>query len=179
VFAGFSFDGAAQAAIQEDAGGGVQTHMAHIRPDVLMEGLLKNTPNSQLFTVFGLPRVSLEPQADGEYVVEMEGVDIYDPVENVVRATGAEKVAAWFLDADYDGRTFCICQAFFPDAKAWEKLSKALTGVVDPERFAAFAGTRSLSFPAGKERRVAVKVIDPRGNEVMRVMSLPGRATYG
>jgi len=57
----------------------------------------------------------------GEYIVHMEGVDIYDPVTNTVRSTGAEKVAAWFLDSDYDGRCFCVCQAFFPDKTAWEK----------------------------------------------------------
>jgi len=62
----------------------------------------------------------------------MEGVDIYDPVTNNVVDTGAAKVAAWFVDGDYDGRTFCITQAFFPDRSAWEKLSKALDGVVDP-----------------------------------------------
>ena len=102
----------------------------------------------------------------------MEGVDIYNPVDNSINATGADKVAAWFLDGDYDGRTFCITQAFFPDRTAWDKLSKALTGVVDPERFEAFSGTVSLSFPAGKYRCVAVKVIDPRGNEVMQVHKL-------
>lgn len=102
----------------------------------------------------------------------MEGVDIYDPVENVIRPTKADKVAAWFLDTDYDGRTFCITQAFFPDRSAWEKLSKALKGVIDEDRFAALAGTESLPFPKGKHGRAAVKVIDPRGNEVMKVVGL-------
>jgi adenine-specific DNA-methyltransferase len=88
--------------------------------------------------------------------------------------TGAAKVAAWFVDGDYDGRTFFITQAFFPDRSAWDKLSKALDGVVDPERFDLFAGTVSLPFPAGKHRCVAVKVIDPRGNEVMCVHPLAG-----
>jgi adenine-specific DNA-methyltransferase len=88
--------------------------------------------------------------------------------------TGAAKVAAWFVDGDYDGRTFCITQAFFPDRSAWEKLSKALDGVVDPERFEMFSGTISLPFPAGKHKAIAVKVIDPRGNEVMRVHALAG-----
>jgi adenine-specific DNA-methyltransferase len=95
-------------------------------------------------------------------------------VTNTVRSTGAEKVAAWFVDANYDGRCFCITQAFFPDKKAWEKLSKALVGTVDPERFEAFAGTISLPFPKGSFNRVAVKVIDPRGNEVMRVHRVGG-----
>jgi adenine-specific DNA-methyltransferase len=133
-----------------------------------MRGLLKTTPNSQLFTVFGLPHVALHRRGD-EWVVDLHGVDIYDPVENVIRSTGAEKVAAWFLDSDYDGRTFCITQAFFPDQDAWEKLARALKGAVDEAAFAAFGGTESLPFKPGKHRRVAVKVVDPRGNEVMVV----------
>jgi adenine-specific DNA-methyltransferase len=139
VFAGFSFDGAAQAAIEEGHPT-LRIHIAHIRPDINpgMNGLLKQQPGSQLFTVFGQPRTKLEgPDDEGMFTVEMEGVDVYDPVTNQVIPTGASKVAAWFVDTDYDGRTFCITQAFFPDRKAWEKLSKALDGVVDPERFEA------------------------------------------
>src|SRR5262249_1024203 len=145
------------------------------RPDVNpgMNGLLKEQPGSQLFTVFGQPRTRVEgPDGRGEYTVFMEGVDIYDPVNNVIRSTEDSKVAAWFLDGDYDGRCFCITQAFFPDKSAWEKLSKALGGVVDPARFEALSGTVSLPFPIGKHKSVAVKVIDPRGNEVMQVHKL-------
>jgi adenine-specific DNA-methyltransferase len=178
VFAGFTFDAAAQAAIQDDPNPRVHSHMAYIRPDVNMGDLLKETPSSQLFTVFGLPRVSVTATGDGAWVVAMEGVDIYDPATNTVQATKAEKVAAWFLDGDYDGRTFCITQAFFPDRNAWDKLARALKSVVDADRFAAFSGVRSLPFPAGKHKRAAVKVIDPRGNEVMRLVSL-GAPTYG
>jgi len=177
IFAGFTIDGAAQAIIQDDPNPRVRIHLAHIRPDVNMGGLLKDTPSSQLFTVFGLPRVQVETTDDGQYIVEMEGVDIYDPVTNTLRATKADKVAAWFLDGDYDGQTFCISQAFFPDRGAWEKLAKALKTTVDARRFAAFSGTRSLPFPAGDHQRIAVKVIYPRGNEVMRVMSL-GEVSY-
>jgi adenine-specific DNA-methyltransferase len=172
VYAGFSIDGAAQAIIQEDPNPQVHCHLAHIRPDVNMGDLLKDTPSSQLFTVFGLPRVNLTRLKGDEWQVEMEGVDIYDPVSNVVQSTGASKVAAWFLDSDYDGQTFCITQAFFPDASAWDKITRALKSTVDPERFAAFSGTKSLPFQAEEHGRIAVKVIDPRGNEVMRVRSL-------
>ena len=172
VFAGFSFDGAAQAAIQEDPNPSVRVHMAHIRPDVVMGDLLKDTPTSQLFTVFGLPRTQLERNNDGQYTVTMEGVDIYNPVDNTVNSSGADKVAAWFVDSDYDGRTFCITQAFFPDKSAWTKIAKALKSIVDPERFNKFSGTQSLPFPAGQHQCVAVKVIDPRGNEVMRIHQL-------
>lgn len=172
--AGFSFTGEAQALIDENPHPKLRIHIAHVRPDVNpgMDGLLKEQPGSQLFTVFGSPRSHLEPAGEGEYRVVMEGVDIYNPVDNSITPTRADKVAAWFLDGDYDGRAFCITQAFFPDRSAWERLSKALTGVVDPERFAALSGTESLPFRAGKHRRAAVKVIDPRGNEVMRVHEL-------
>ncbi|MEI7989113.1 MAG: site-specific DNA-methyltransferase [Chloroflexota bacterium] len=173
VFAGFTIDGAAQAIVQDDANPMVQCHLAHIRPDVNMGDLLKDTPGSQLFTVFGLPRVHLEAADNGEWVAVMEGVDIYDPVNNTIQATHADKVAAWFLDSDYDGRTFCITQAFFPDSSAWEKIARVLKSTVDPERFAAFSGTRSLPFPVGENRRVAVKVIDPRGNEAIKIVGFP------
>jgi adenine-specific DNA-methyltransferase len=177
VLAGFSFDGTAQAVIAEGSHPKLKVHSAHIRPDVnpAMAGLLKEQPGSQLFSVFGQPRTRLDgPDAQGEYTVTMEGVDIYNPVNNSVTPTKADKVAAWFVDSDYDGRTFCITQAFFPDKSAWEKLSKALNGVVDAERFEALSGTKSLLFPSGKHSCVAIKVIDPRGNEVMRVHKLEG-----
>jgi adenine-specific DNA-methyltransferase len=84
-----------------------------------------------------------------------------------------EDVAAWFLDQDYDGYTFCISRAFFPaDAAAWEKLERALKGTLDPEKFEALRGTVSLPFQAGEKNRVAVKVIDMRGNEAVRVLNL-------
>ena len=175
IFAGFSFEGEAQTTIQADPNPRVRAHMAHINPDVTMGDLLKETPSSQLFTVFGSPRTEIETTGDGEHIVKMEGVDIYNPVENTVSSAGGDKVAAWFLDSDYDGRTFCITQAFFPDKKAWDKIARALKGVIDPERFEKFCGTESLPFPAGEHQRVAVKVIDPRGNEVMRVHDLGER----
>jgi len=178
LVAGFSFDGPAQAVIEESQRKDLRIHMAHIRPDVNpgMAGLLKEQPGSQLFTVFGQPRTSVAgPDDEGNYTVTMEGVDIYNPVDNSITPTGADKVAAWFIDSDYDGWTFCITQAFFPDRSAWDKLSRALNGpggVIDEERFAALSGTVSLPFPTGKNRTVAVKVIDPRGNEVMKVHRL-------
>jgi adenine-specific DNA-methyltransferase len=176
VVAGFSFDAPAHAVLEDGKHPRLRLHMAHIRPDVnpAMDGLLKEQPGSQLFTVFGQPSVKVrrKPGSREEWVVELEGVAIYDPVANTVTSAKADKVAAWFLDADYDGRTFCITQAFFPDRNAWAKLAKALGTVVGEEAFEAFAGTESLPFPAGKHGRVAVKVIDPRGNEVMTVRKL-------
>jgi len=178
VIAGFSFAPEVYDLAANPQHPQLRIHVAHIRPDVNpgMNGLLKEQPKSQLFTVFGQPRTRVDkvPGSD-EYIVTMEGVDIYDPVTNTITSTGAEKVAAWFLDGDYDGRTFCITQAFFPDRSAWDKLARALggkNGIIAEEVFDKLSGTVSLPFPAGKHRCVAVKVIDPRGNEVMQVHRL-------
>lgn len=133
VFAGFTFDGAAQVAIQDDPNPNVRAYMVDIPHDVMMDDLLKNTPTAQLFTVFGLPRTELKTTDNDEFIVKMEGVDIYNPVDNTVNSAGADKVAAWFIDSDYNGRDFCITQAFFPDKKAWDKITRDLKGVIDPE----------------------------------------------
>ena len=123
-----------------------------------MAGLLKEQPGSQLSACSASREHGLTARTlEGEFTVTMEGVDIYNPVDNTVTPTKADKVAAWFVDGDYDGRTFCITQAFFPDKSAWEKLSKALDGIVDAERFEAFSGTTSLPFPSGKHKCVAVR----------------------
>jgi adenine-specific DNA-methyltransferase len=193
ILAAFSFDAAAQAHVHdqdekrrirlegkwkpEDVG--PQISMALIRPDVVLGDLLKGNKagessrreqlSQQIFTVFGQPRTRLHALEDGLYQVEMEGVDIYDPVTNAIIPTNADKVAAWFLDTDYDGRAFCICQAFFPDSDAWAKLASALKAEIPEETWEALSGTESLPFHLGDQRCVAVKVIDPRGNEVIRV----------
>jgi len=176
VIAAFSFDGPSQEIIQESSNPRLKIHMAHIRPDVSpgMDGLLKDTPNSQLFTVFGQPEIEVSTNDDGEVEVELLGVDIYSPLTGEVRSAGASKVAAWFLDSDYDSRCFCVTQAFFPNQKAWDKIAKALGSTADTEAFDAYKGTVSIPFAPGKHRRIAVKVIDPRGNEVMAIRSLEG-----
>jgi len=174
IFAGFAFDPEAQALIQKAPVAGLQVHFANIAPDVLVGDLLKTTRASQIFTVFGQPDVRVERRTDGTYVVELRGVDIYDPVTGEVHSTRGEDVAAWFLDTDYDGKTFKISQAFFPgDLDAWEKLQGALKAQIDPEAFDRMRGTVSFPFKPGEHGRIAVKVIDFRGNEVVRVVKVP------
>jgi adenine-specific DNA-methyltransferase len=175
IFAGFAFDPEAQALIQKVPVAGLQVHFANIAPDVLVGDLLKITRASQIFTVFGQPDVRVEKQKDGTYRVELCGVDIYDPLTGEVHSTRGEDVAAWFLDTDYDGKTFKISQAFFPgDPDAWEKLQRALKAQIDPEAFEKMRGTVSFPFEPGEHKKIAVKVIDFRGNEVVRVVSLGG-----
>jgi adenine-specific DNA-methyltransferase len=183
VFAGFGFDATAQDGIESSSHPKLRLHMALIRPDVAMGDLLKTQPGSQLFTVFSAPRVKgPTKQADGEFTVEVEGMDVYDPVSNTLFPTDKERIAAWFLDSDYDGRTFCVCQAFFPDKSKWAKLAKALgdADVIEEDAFEALSGLVSVPFPRperlgkGGTWRVAVKVIDPRGNDGMRVVTMEG-----
>jgi adenine-specific DNA-methyltransferase len=191
ILAGFSVDPEAQAFIQKNPVKNLTIHFANVNPDVLVGDLLKTSRASQLFTVFGSPDVVVRRSAglqpgkgaglkasatEGEwYVVELLGVDIYDPNTGELHQSRGEDVAAWFLDQDYDGYTFCISQAFFPsDSGAWEKLERALKGSLDPEKFEALRGTVSLPFQPGKYKRVAVKVIDMRGNEAIKVLPLSG-----
>ena len=111
VFAGLSFDAAAQSELEEYKDMKVKPHLAHIRPGVNPETspLLTEPQGSQLFTVFALPRIRVSgPNDDGEYQVTMEGVDIYNPVDNSIQSTKADKMTAWCLDAEYDGKTFFL-----------------------------------------------------------------------
>lgn len=183
VFAGFGFDAAAQEVIEGASHPRLRLHMALINPDVAMGKLLKDQPGSQLFRIFSAPRVSsLMQRPDGGYEVEVAGMDVYDPVSNSLFPTDKTRIAAWFLDSDYDGRTFCICQAFFPDKSKWDKLARALgtTGGVEPHAFDALTGFKSLPFPRpsrlhdGETWKIAVKVIDSRGHEGLRVLTEGG-----
>ena len=183
AFAGFGFDAAAQEAIESGSHPNLRLHMALIRPDVAMDDLLKTQPGSQLFTVFAAPRIRGPRRLEtGDHVVGVQGMDVYDPMSGTLHPTDRQRIAAWFVDTDYDGRTFCICQAFFPDRSKWDRLARALgdKGVVERERFEHLSGFESLPFSRpsrlveGESWRVAVKVIDPRGNEGLRVLTVWG-----
>jgi adenine-specific DNA-methyltransferase len=183
VLAGMVFDPEAQATLQKNPIPRLEVHLANISPDVVVgeygeQPLLRTTKASQLFTVFGQPDVTVEKTAEG-FVVKLLGVDIYDPETGEVHSSSADAVPAWFLDEDYDGYTFRISQAFFPKGgtakNAWDKLEKALHGTLDKVKMEVFRGTESLPFRAGPEKRIAVKLIDNRGNEVMVVKSLGNR----
>jgi adenine-specific DNA-methyltransferase len=178
LFAGFAIDGSAQSLIQNyRTPKHIQLLMANIAADVLVPDLLKNRRGQQLFAVFGEPDVSVRAVGADEFEVAVYGMDVYDPATGEVTSDDTGQIAAWFLDQDYDRRSFLVSQAFFPGASGsadpWERLSRALRGWVDPDAFEMLRGTVSLPFRAGKERRVAVKVIDFRGNEAIRTLELP------
>jgi very-short-patch-repair endonuclease/DNA modification methylase len=156
-------------------------------PDIMMGDLLKNMRSSQIFSVCGLPEVRLtkvkpstpSPQPSptrgeegSQYQVEILGLDVLDPVTMELDKRSGNDVPAWFLDTDYNGLCFHVCQAFFPRTSAWDNLKRALKGNYDETVWEHLAGTTSVPFAAGEHGQIAVKVIDDRGNELMVVKGL-------
>ncbi len=147
-------------------------------PDLMMGDLLKNMRSSQIFSVCGLPEITIHPlkpaSSDGppQYQVELVGLDTFDPTTMEVNHRRGDDVPAWLLDADYNGLCFHVSQAFFPRTGAWNDLSKALKDAYEESVWEHLAGTRSAPFEAGEHKQVAVKVIDDRGNELLVVKEL-------
>ena len=157
---------------------GVPATYVQATPDLMMGDLLKNMRSSQIFSVCGLPDVELKQAGDGKpgkglrYVVTLRGLDVFDPSTMATIPLKGEQVPAWFLDTDYNGLCFHVCQAFFPRTSAWESLKKALKATYSESVWDHLAGTKSAPFEGGEHGEVAVKVIDDRGNELMVVKKL-------
>ena len=151
-----------------------------VTPDVAMSDLLKTSQSSQVFSVTGLPDVRVErlkaPTQGGDplFRVELLGLDIFRPQDLETEAIAAINLPCWMLDNDYNGMVFMARQVFFPKTSAWENLEKSLRGRFAEGVWAHLAGTVSEPFAAGPQRRIAVKVIDERGNELMVVKPLGG-----
>ncbi len=148
-----------------------------VTPDVAMSDLLKTTRASEIFSVTGLPDVKLttlnEKNAAGEtlYQVEVKGLDIFNPANMEQESVEGENLPCWMLDTDYDpSGSFYATQVFFPKTSAWDNLQKSLRASFDESVWSHLAGTTSEPFVLGERRRIAVKVIDERGNELMRVI---------
>ncbi|MFQ5791730.1 MAG: DNA methyltransferase, partial [Acidobacteriota bacterium] len=145
--------------------------------DLLMQDLLKTTRASQVFSVTGSPDVRLirlkRKNGNGPlYQVELLGLDVFDPVTMQTTHHKGDDLPAWFLDTDYDDLVFHVSQAFFPRTSAWDNLKRSLKGVYEESVWEHLAGTLSEPFSAGEYRKIAVKVIDDRGNELMVVKVL-------
>ncbi len=156
---------------------GVPATYVQATPDIMMGDLLKNLRSSQIFSVCGSPEVRLRKlkARKGEetsYQAELVGLDVFDPVTMEVTHRAGNDVPAWFLDTDYNGLCFHVTQAFFPRTSAWDNLQRALKGLYADSVWEHLAGTVSAPFPAGEKRKVAVKVIDDRGNELLVVREL-------
>jgi len=151
-----------------------------VTPDVVMSDLLKTSRASEIFSITGLPDIDIKKTGkkndDGAplYQLELRGLDMFNPATMAQEAIEGQALPAWMLDTDYNGMSFFATQVFFPKTAAWDNLQKSLKVTFDPSIWEHLAGTTSEPFALGERRRIAVKVIDERGNELMRVVDIPG-----
>ncbi|MGI8424191.1 MAG: site-specific DNA-methyltransferase, partial [Chloroflexota bacterium] len=180
IFASLQFDPEASKDIDETNWPGVTLLKAQMNGDLVTEDLKKKRSSNESFWLIGQPDIELRAIKQGEnkgrYEVEVHGFDYYNPKTGKVDSGGKANIAMWMLDPDYDGRSVYPRQVFFPMAgekDGWARLAKNLKAEIDPELIEQYRGTVSLPFEKGKNGRVAVKIVDDRGIESLRIMEVP------
>ncbi|MBI5017133.1 MAG: site-specific DNA-methyltransferase [Deltaproteobacteria bacterium] len=176
---GFGIDSKAREFVEKAGQIGIPCVYLQASMDLQMGDLLKNMRSSQVFSVCGLPDVAVRAAGGtaGQappYEVELLGLDTFDPATMEPTHLSGSDVPAWFLDTDYNGLVFRVCQAFFPRTGAWESLKRALKAEFEDTVWEHLSGTVSAPFEVGDHRQIAVKAIDPRGNELLVVKKLEG-----
>lgn len=181
VFAAFQFDPEAAKDIDEltKEKTGMTFLTAQMNADLLTEDLKKKRASNQSFWLVGRPDVDVREIKKGEHKgkweVEVRGFDYYNTRTGTIESGDTSKIAMWLLDTDYDGRSLYPRQVFFPLAHedgGWARLAKNLKSEIDPELIEAYRGTVSLPFAPGDHKRVAVKVIDDRGIESLKIVDI-------
>ena len=179
VFAAFQFDPEAAKDIDGTNWPGVTLLKAQMNADLLTDDLKKKRASNESFWLIGQPDVALEKITEGEdegkYRVSVHGFDYYNTKTGNVESGGEDKIAVWMLDTDYDGRSVFPRQVFFPMAgpkDGWARLAKNLKAEVDEDLIEAYRGTASLPFAPGEHRRIAVKIVDDRGIESLKVVEV-------
>jgi adenine-specific DNA-methyltransferase len=179
-FFGFAIEPGARAMIEDEKKLRIPASYVAVTPDVAISDLLKTTRASEIFSVTGLPDVTVRqakkkgPEGQPLYEVELKGLDLFDPEALETESVGGESVPCWMLDTDYDNLCFYATQVFFPKTSAWDNLQRSLKATLDDSVWSHLAGTVSEPFVLGERRRVAVKAIDERGNELMRILDVLG-----
>ena len=167
IAAAFNFDAHAS---DFDKMGALTVLKARMNPDLHMPDLA-NTGAGNLFTVFGEPDVVVHDEGDDCISVEVQGVDMYKAGEIVSAA--ADDIAVWFLDTDYDYESFFVRHAYFPGANdPYKALKTTLKAEIDEDAWESLKRTRSRPFPRPASGKVAVKVINHLGDEVMKVVGV-------
>jgi adenine-specific DNA-methyltransferase len=179
VFAAFQFDPEAAKDIEETNWPGVTLLKAQMNADLLTDDLKKKRASNESFWLIGQPDVRIERITKGEdkgkYRVSVHGFDYYNTKTGGIESGGADKIAVWMLDTDYDGRSLYPRQVFFPMAgenEGWARLARNLKAEIDEDRIEAYRGTVSLPFEPGANKRIAIKIVDDRGIESLRVIEL-------
>ncbi len=175
IFCAFDFDPEAAKDIDEVIWPGVTLLKAKMNTDLLTEDLKKARSSNQSFWLMGQPDVVVRQQKDGLYVVEVNGFDYFDTKTGELKSGGKKNIAMWLLDANYDERSLFPSQVFFPmagDKDGWGKLKKTIRAELDEAKLEQFRGTVSLPFEAGDNQKVAVKIVDDRGIESLKIIPL-------
>jgi adenine-specific DNA-methyltransferase len=179
VFAAFQFDPEAAKDIEETKWGGGTLLKVQMNTDLLTDDLKKNRSSNESFWLIGQPDARLDEIKSGEdkgkYRVTVQGFDYYNTKTGNIESGGPAQIAMWMLDTDYDGRSLFPRQVFFPMAgekEGWARLAKNLKAEIDEERIEAYRGTASLPFELGKHKRIAIKIIDDRGIESLKVVEV-------
>ena len=179
VFATFQFDPEAAKDIDETAWPGVTLLKAQMNTDLLTEDLKKKRSSNESFWLIGQPDVTLERVKSGAdkglYRVEVHGFDYYNPKTGSIESGGRDQIAMWMLDPDYDGRSLFPRQVFFPmagDKEGWARLAKNLRAEIDEDLIEQYRGNVSLPFKAGDHKRAAVKIVDDRGIESLKIIEV-------
>ena len=143
---------------------------ARMNADLHMADDLKNTGKGNLFVVFGEPDITLLPADGGRVRVKVNGVDVFDPSTGEVRSDGADGIACWFVDTDYNEESFFVRHAYFLGANdPYGALKTTLKAEIDEDAWATLHSDTSRPFEKPKSGRIAVKVINHLGDEVMKV----------
>ncbi len=190
VVLGFRFDDDIETREVSTKHGSFIVTKVRMHDDLLQEGLVKKDKKAASFVTIGEPDVHPEKQKDGTYIVEIKGLDIYDPIRDEVKARSVADIAYWMVDDNYDGSSFIVRQVFFcgGDKDEFDKWKRGLSDLVkqmtkkkveqtlkveiDDEAFDRLYGFRSHPIPAKKGRRVAVRVVSQFGEESTKVLTL-------
>jgi adenine-specific DNA-methyltransferase len=179
VFAAFQFDPEAAKDIDETNWPGMTLLKVQMNPDLLTEDLKKKRASNQSFWLIGQPDVELRTILDGDHKgklqVEVHGFDYYNTKTGEIESGDTTRIAMWMLDPDYDGRSLYPRQVFFPmagDKDGWPRLARNLKAEIDQDLVEAYRGSLSLPFEAGDYKRVAVKIVDDRGIESLKVLDV-------
>jgi adenine-specific DNA-methyltransferase len=152
--------------------GRIKVLFVRMNADLLMGEDLKKTGAGNLFTVFGEPDIALHA-VDGQYAVELLGVDVYDPTTGQVRSDDTSRIALWMVDTDYNGESFFVRHCYFLGGNnPLKRLKTALKAEIDEAAWESLYSTTSRPFDRPTTGRIAVKVINDYGDEVMKVFDV-------
>ena len=150
--------------------GRVPVLKARMNADLHMADDLKNTGKGNLFVIFGEPDIDILDADDGQIQVKVNGVDVFHPNTGEIRSDGADGIACWFIDTDYNEESFFVRHAYFLGVKdPYRSLKTTLKAEIDPDAWATLYSDTSRPFAKPTSGRIAVKVINHLGDEVMKV----------